>query len=93
MGKRLGERGEEYGKRLGMSAQEALGWLVVRAENGESPLKGDCLWSQVPEGEYWDTSCGAEFEGDEIGPEKSDVVFCPKCGGAIEVVEAEKVQA
>ena len=46
-----------------------------------------CRWTQEPVDDYWASACGYAFTlTDEGMPGENDFLYCPKCGGKIEVV-------
>ena len=47
-----------------------------------------CRWTQGQVDDYWTSACDYAFTlTDEGLPAENDFLYCPKCGGKIEVVE------
>ena len=59
---------------------------AIRAWN--TRVEKVCRWTQGQVDDYWTSACDYAFTlTDEVLPAENDFLYCPKCGGKIEIGE------
>ena len=76
--------------RCGIHTQTLIGKNEV-IQQWNTRIQEVCRWTQEPVDDYWTSACDYAFTlTDEGLPAENDFLYCPKCGGKIEIGEEQE---
>ena len=87
---------EEWHPAHGTNMQDMLVRKVIQLEEENAALKirtGVCEWKYDEHRDVWETSCSNAWQFITDGPKENDCQYCMYCGGAIDALLANTLEA